>query len=98
LHFVAGLKSDPKFSSSLLYVMGGMDTNTHKISLKRIEQHKSRMQESKTNPKNVQRRKLACIIQLDQVWKNATKSAAHNTEKVPPMMYATLQEVDTKSG
>jgi hypothetical protein len=63
-----------------------MDTNTHKISLKRIEQHKSRIQESKANPTNVQRRKVAHIIQLHQVGKNATKSAAHKTDKVSPTM------------
>jgi hypothetical protein len=34
---------------SLLHAVGGVDTNICKISLKRIEQHKSRMGESKTN-------------------------------------------------
>jgi hypothetical protein len=44
------------------------------------------MQESKANPKNVQRRKMARIIQLHQVGKNATKSAAHKTDKGSPKM------------
>ena len=84
--FCCRTQSDPKFSSSLLRVVGGVDTNTRKISLKGIERHKSRMQESKANPKNVQRRKMARLIQLYRVGKNATKSAAHKTDKVSPKM------------
>lgn len=82
--FVAGLRSDPDFTTKVLLDSGGVDTQIRCKIMLRMRNDREKREASKARPENQLRRKMYHQVKLVRMQKEDDKKCAHRPNKLPP--------------